>query len=177
MKKFLLLCLASVFALSMSWAQELVVAGKVTSTEDGSPLPGVNVIVKGTTNGTVTDTDGNYRITVPSGSGSLVFSFIGLVTQEVPIGDRTTVDIQLALDVTQLTEVVVTAVGIEREKKALGYSMATVNSQNLQQRSEVDPLRALQGKMAGVNIVGSGGSPGQSTRINIRGMSSLTGST
>lgn len=177
MKKFLLLCTSLVFVLSSTWAQELVISGRVSSTEDGSPLPGVNVVLKGTTNGTVTDADGNYRITVPSGAGSLVFSFIGLTTQEIAIGDRTVVDVQLSLDVTQLSEVVVTAVGIEREKKALGYAVSSVGAQNLQQRSEVDPLRALQGKMAGVNIVGGGGSPGQSTKINIRGMSSLTGNT
>jgi TonB-linked SusC/RagA family outer membrane protein len=87
------------------------------------------------------------------------------------------VDVSLGLDVTQLTEVVVTAVGIEREKKALGYSVASVNSAAITQRSESDPLRALQGKMPGVNITGAGGQPGQSTKINIRGQSSLTGNT
>jgi TonB-linked SusC/RagA family outer membrane protein len=177
MKKFLLLCVSLVFVSSSLWAQELVISGRVSSTEDGSPLPGVNVVLKGTTNGTVTDADGNYRMTVPGGSASLVFSFIGLTTQEVVVGDRTVVDVQLALDVTQLSEVVVTAMDISREKKALGYSVSSVGSQNLQQRSEIDPLRALQGKMAGVNITGAGGSPGQSTKINIRGMSSLTGNT
>jgi TonB-linked SusC/RagA family outer membrane protein len=176
MKKFLLF-FSFVFALTVAWAQERVVSGRVSSTEDGSALPGVNVVLKGTTNGTVTDSDGNYKLTVPADAGSLVFTFIGLQSQEVAIGDRTVIDVQLALDITQLTEVVVTAVGIEREKKALGYSVSSVNSTNLQQRSEVDPLRALQGKMAGVNIQGAGGSPGQSTKINIRGMSSLTGNT
>jgi TonB-linked SusC/RagA family outer membrane protein len=177
MKKFLLLCMSLVFVSSFAWAQELVISGRVASVEDGSALPGVNVVLKGTTNGTVTDADGNYRITVPSGSSSLVFSFIGLTTQEVVVGDRTVVDVQLALDVTQLSEVVVTAMDISREKKALGYAVSSVSGQNLQQRSEIDPLRALQGKMAGVNIQGAGGSPGQSTKINIRGMSSLTGNT
>lgn len=177
MKKFLLLCISSVFALSVAWAQELVISGRVSSMEDGSALPGVNVVLKGTTNGTVTDADGNYRITVPGGSSALVFSFIGLTTQEVTVGDRTVVDVQLQLDVTQLSEVVVTAMDISRDKKALGYSVSSVNATNLQQRSEVDPLRALQGKMAGVNITGGGGAPGQSTKINIRGMSSLTGNT
>lgn len=176
MKKFLLLC-SFVFAAGFVLAQERVVTGKVSSAEDGSTLPGVNVVLKGTTNGTVTDSDGNYSINVPQAGGTLVFSFIGLQTQEVEIGSRSTVDQVLGLDVTQLSEVVVTSLGLEREKKALGYSVASVGSQNLQQRSEVDPLRALQGKMAGVNIVGGGGSPGQSTKINIRGFSSLTGNT
>jgi TonB-linked SusC/RagA family outer membrane protein len=176
MKKILLLCFSFVFAVSV-WAQDRVVSGKVTSQEDGSTLPGVNVVVKGTTNGTVTDADGNFRLNVPADGGTLVFSFIGLQTQEVAIGERSVIDLQLGLDVKQLTEVIVTAVGIEREKKALGYSVASVGSENLQQRSEVDPLRALQGKMPGVNITGAGGSPGQSTKINIRGISSLTGNT
>jgi TonB-linked SusC/RagA family outer membrane protein len=176
MKKILLLCFSFVFVLS-AWAQDRVVSGRVTSTEDGSSLPGVNVVLKGTTNGTVTDVDGNYKLTVPSAGGTLVFSFIGLQTQEVAIGERSTVDIGLGLDVQQLTEVVVTAVGIEREKKSLGYSVASLNSDKIQSRSEVDPLRALQGKMPGVNIAGSGGAPGQSTKINIRGMSSMTGNT
>lgn len=176
MKKFLLLCFSFVFVLS-AWAQERVVQGKVTAQEDGSALPGVNVVLKGTTNGTVTDADGNFKLNVPSGGGSLVFSFIGLQTQEVPIGDRSVVDVQLGLDVQQLTEVVVTAVGIEREKKALGYSVANVSGSAMQQRSEPDPLRSLQGKMPGVQIIGGSGAPGSSTKINIRGYSSLTGST
>jgi TonB-linked SusC/RagA family outer membrane protein len=176
MKKFLLLCFSFVFVLS-AWAQDRVVSGKVSSAEDGSSLPGVNVVLKGTTNGTVTDANGSYRLTVPSSGGSLVFSFIGLQTQEVAIGDRSVVDIALGLDVQQLTEVVVTAVGIEREKKALGYSVAGISADQISQRSEVDPLRALQGKMPGVNIVAGGGAPGQSTKINIRGASSLTGNT
>ena len=82
MKKFLLVCFSFVFALSTAWAQERMVSGKVTSPEDGSTLPGVNVVLKGTTNGTVTDADGNYKLNVPSAGGTLVFSFIGLQTQE-----------------------------------------------------------------------------------------------
>ena len=176
MKKFLLLCFSFVFVLS-AWAQERVVSGKITPAEDGSTLPGVNVVLKGTTNGTVTDVDGNYRLNVPSTGGTLVYSFIGLQSQEIAIGERSIIDVSMGADVQQLTEVIVTAVGIEREKKALGYSVATVSADNLQQRSEVDPLRALQGKMPGVNITGGGGGPGQSTKINIRGISSLTGNT
>jgi TonB-linked SusC/RagA family outer membrane protein len=176
MKKFLLTCFALVFAVSL-WAQERTITGKVASAEDGTPLPGVNVVVKGTTNGTVTDADGNFSLSIPNSGASLVFSFIGLQTQEVLIGERSVVDVTLSLDVQQLSEVVVTAIGIEREKKGLGYSVATVKSDNIAQRSEPDPLRALQGKMAGVNIQGGGGAPGQSTKINIRGQSSLTGNT
>lgn len=174
MKKILLLCFAVVFAF-YAWAQERTISGKVTSAEDGSALPGVNVVVKGTTNGTVTDSEGSFKLTVPSSGGILTFSFIGLQSKEIEIGERTIVDVALSLDVQQLSEVVVTAVGIQREKKALGYAVATVSGDNVAQRSEPDPLRALQGKMPGVNITGGGGAPGQSTKINIRGVSTFTG--
>jgi TonB-linked SusC/RagA family outer membrane protein len=179
MKKFLLLgfMLMFAFTFSESWAQERTVSGKVTSVDDGSTLPGVNVVLKGTTNGTVTDIDGNFKLSVPSEGGTLVFSFIGLATEEVSVGTRSVIDVQMSPDVKQLSEVVVTAVGIEREKKALGYSVASVDAEQMQQRSEPDPLRSMQGKMPGVNITGGGGAPGQGTKINIRGMSSITGNT
>jgi TonB-linked SusC/RagA family outer membrane protein len=174
MMKFLLFMLTC-FALIMSQAkaQERTVTGKVTSAEDSAPLPGVNVVIKGTTNGTVTDADGSYSIHVPSNQSILQFSFIGLTTQEVTVDTRSIVDVQMQSDVKQLGEVVVTAVGIEREKKALGYSVETVNGNKIQQVSEPDPLRALTGKVPGVNIISSSGAPGSSTRITIRGNSSL----
>jgi hypothetical protein len=119
MKKFLLLCGAVLLLHTYALAQERTVSGRVTSTEDGSALPGVNVVVKGTTNGTVTDADGNYKLSVPSAQSALVFSFIGLKTSEVVVGERTVVDVSLALDVTQLSEVVVTwCWGSNRKKKA-----------------------------------------------------------
>lgn len=158
-------------------AQERTVSGKITSLEDGSTLPGVNVILKGTTNGTVTDIDGNFKLSVPADGGTLIFSFIGLKSEEVQVGSRSVIDLQMTSDVQQLSEVVVTAVGIEREKKALGYSIASVDADKLQQKSEPDPLRAMQGKMPGVVITGSNGAPGSSSKINIRGMSSMTGNT
>ncbi|MBL6447874.1 SusC/RagA family TonB-linked outer membrane protein [Fulvivirga sp. 29W222] len=177
MKKFLLLgfMLMLTFAFSESWAQERTVSGKVTSIDDGTALPGVNVVLKGTTTGTVTDIDGNYKLSVPSGEGTLVFSFIGLATEEIAIGTRSIIDVQMSQDVTQLSEVVVTAVGIERQAKALGYGVENVKGESVQQVSEPDPLRALQGKVAGVNISGSSGAPGSATRITIRGNSSLLG--
>jgi TonB-linked SusC/RagA family outer membrane protein len=159
----------------MAWAQERAVSGKVSSIEDGSVIPGVNVVLKGTTNGTTTDAQGTYKMNVPSSGGTLVFSFIGLKSEEVAIGERTTVDISLSLDVTQLTEVVVTAVGIQRDAKALGYSVKTVKPDQLLQKSEPDVLRSLQGKVPGLTITGSGGVAGSSTRITIRGINSFQG--
>src|ERR1044071_9485328 len=100
------------FALTLSFgaaAQDRVISGRIVTREDGSALPGVNVLVKGSTTGTVTDADGNFRITVPSGEAVLVFSFIGYQTQEITVGDRTVIDLQLDADVHQLAEVVVTA--------------------------------------------------------------------
>lgn len=157
-------------------AQDRTVSGRVTSAEDGSPLPGVNVVLKGTQSGTVTDVDGNYRLAVPGQPGEvLVFTFIGLQTQEVEIQSRTVVDIRMQTDVTQLSEVIVTAVGVEREARALGYSVENVSATKVQQVAEIDPLRALQGKVAGVNISGTSGAPGSSTRMTIRGNTSLLG--
>lgn len=174
MRKILLSCFFIAYAF-FSWAQERTISGKVTSSEDGSPLPGVNVVLKGTATGTVTDISGNYTLSVPASGGTLVFSFIGLASQEIEIGTRSTVDLQMEQDVRQLTEVVVTAAGIEREKKSLGYRIENVDGGKLQQVSEADPLRALQGKVAGVNITSSSGVPGSSTRITMRGNRSLLG--
>ncbi len=175
MRKILLLCCV----LSMVWshvvAQERTVTGTVTSQEDGSALPGVNVVLKGSTVGTVTDVAGNYRLSVPQTGGVLVFSFIGLKSQELDIAERTTINVPMGLDIQQLGEVVVTAAGIEREKKSLGYRLENVSGSKLQQISETDPLRGLQGKVAGVNIIGSSGVPGSSTRITMRGNRSLLG--
>lgn len=176
MKKILLLSSAVVFACISALAQERTVSGRVTSTEDGSFLPGVNVVIKGTTNGTVTDSDGNYRLSVATNGGSLIFSFIGLQTSEVAIGDRTVVDVSLALDVTQLSEVVVTAMGIERESKTLGFSVKEVKAEELTVGRTTNVVNALSGKVAGVRVAGSNGMTGSSSAIFIRGFTTFTGS-
>jgi TonB-linked SusC/RagA family outer membrane protein len=174
MQKFLLMtCMCLAIAWGDASAQVRSVSGKVTAVDDGSPLPGVNVVIKGTTTGTVTDSDGNYTIEAPASGGVLVFSFIGLQTQEIEIGARTRIDLQMTQDITELSEVVVTSMNIANEKKALGYSVESVSGNKVQQVSEPDPLRALSGKVPGVNIIASSGAPGSSTRITIRGNSSL----
>lgn len=174
MKKILL---ASFFVALFftTWAQERTVTGKVTSAEDGSPLPGVNVLIKGTTTGTSTDVSGNYAISVPSAGGTMVFSFIGLVTQEVEIGSRSTVDVAMASDVTQLTEVVVSAIGIERNTRDIVYANQTVSGEDLLSTPNKNTLEALRGKTAGVRLSTGSGSIGASTRIVLRGEGSLTG--
>ncbi|CCH51651.1 TonB-dependent receptor plug [Fibrisoma limi BUZ 3] len=158
-----------------AWAQERKITGKVTSADDGAPIPGVSVVLKGTTKGTNSDAEGNYSIAVPDKGGKLVFSFVGSATQEVEVGNRSSIDVRLENDSKQLTEVVVTAVGIQRDKKALAYAVSNVKGDLLQQRSEPDPLRALAGKVPGVNITAGNGAPGAGTRITIRGNNSFTG--
>src|SRR5690349_298859 len=153
--------------------QDRAVSGKVISAEDGVALPGVSVIVKGTQTGTVTDVGGNYRLSVPSESSVLVFSFIGYKTAEVAVEGRTTVDVHLETDVTELTEVVVTSFGIEQEKQALGYSVQSVSGKDIVQMRQPNIVSSLQGQVAGVQITNSGGAPGMSSRILIRGITSL----
>ena len=176
MKKFLLMCFSFGFALSV-WAQDRVVTGKLTSKEDGAALPGVNVLLKGTTSGTVTDADGMYKLPIPSSGGTLVYSFIGLETQEIEVGERSIIDVQLGSDLKQLSEVVVTGLGIQKERKALGYAVSTVSSELINQRAEGDVMRVLSGKAAGVDITQTSGMAGSGTNINIRGFSSITGTT
>lgn len=175
MRKPLLLMMV----LSLLWsgsvlAQERVVSGTVTSADDGSALPGVNVLVKGTTTGTVTDVNGEYRLDVQADGVTLVFSFIGFATSEVAVGSRTTVNIGLQPEVTQLTEVVVTAVGIETNKAQLGYSIENVKSDDILAARETNLVTALTGKAAGVQVISSAGSPGASANIRIRGNTSIS---
>ncbi|MFD2935524.1 SusC/RagA family TonB-linked outer membrane protein [Spirosoma flavum] len=155
-------------------AQDVAVSGRVTSSDDGSTLPGVSVQVKGTTRGAITDASGNYSISVPA-NARLVFSFIGFSGQEVAVGNKTTINVALVAGAQSLDEIVVTAQGIERDKRSLGYAIQEVSGNALSQRSEPNVLNALQGKVAGVSITTASGAPGASTNINIRGITSFTG--
>ncbi len=178
MRKALLFVVA-LFTMTLSYevsAQQRVITGTVISEEDGLGLPGATVLVKGTTVGTTTDLDGNYSINVPAGSDVLIFSFVGLETAEEAIGNRTIINVTLTTDAAQLSEVVVTAIGIEREKKALGYAVTTVGDEQLENRPEQDVARVLQGKVPGVNITSTNGMSGSGTNMVIRGYSSATGS-
>ncbi|MEJ2004180.1 MAG: SusC/RagA family TonB-linked outer membrane protein, partial [Cyclobacteriaceae bacterium] len=123
----------------------------------------------------VTDIDGNYRITVPDGSVTLVFSFIGLATQEIPLNNRSQLNVQMQTDTRQLNEVIVTAAGIEREQRALGYSVQEVDGQDLSQKSTNNVFESLQGKVAGLQINQNSGAPGGGSTILIRGATSLAG--
>jgi len=177
MRKTLLFVVA-VFTMILSFevsAQQRVITGTVISEEDGLGLPGATVLVKGTTVGSTTDNRGKYSINVPAGSNVLMFSFVGLKAQEVSIGSQSVVNVTLKSDAAQLTEVVVTSIGIERERKALGYAVTKVSSAQLENRPEADIARVLQGKVPGVNITSTNGMTGSGTNMIIRGYKSATG--
>ncbi len=154
-------------------AQGMQIKGKVTSAEDGSTLPGATVMVKGTTNVTVTDADGNYTLNVPSEAKLITISFVGMKTKEVPIAGQTVINIAMESEVVGLEEVVVTAMGIRRSEKSLGYSAAQVSSDEISKSKESSVLNSLEGKVAGVNVSSASGAPGASTKIILRGYTTL----
>lgn len=172
MKRILLLSFAFITAISFSVMAQKTVSGKVTDEASGEALPGVNVLIKGTTTGTQTDLDGNYRLSVEDGA-TLVFSYVGFETQEIEVGARTTIDITMGGAI-ELQEVVVTAVGIEREKKALGYAVSSFGSEDIAQKSDGDIGRVLRGKAPGVDVTQTNGMSGSGTNIIIRGYTSIT---
>lgn len=174
MKKFLLACLTIGLALT-AVAQDRVITGKTTSKEDGSPLAGVNIVLKGTINGTVSDGSGNYQLTVPSSGGTLVFSFIGLETKEIEIGEKSVIDVSLGSDLTQLSEVIVVAGGFQQKQRDLGTANTVINTSTLTAGRAVNLAGGLQGKVAGlqVNATSSGVNPDYS--IVLRGARSMTG--
>lgn len=158
----------------MTWAQERTITGKVTSSEDGSALPGVNVVVKGTTTGTVSDAEGKFSLSVPS-NATLVFSFIGLVTLEEVIGERTSIDVKLSSDITQLSEVIVVGYGTSLKKDLTG-AVANVTSKDIQNLPTLGIDQSLQGLAAGVFVSSNSGAPGGGISIRIRGQNSISGS-
>ena len=173
-KKFMLFLTCLFIGIGLATAQVTRVTGNVTSSEDGEPVVGASILVKGTNVGTITDIDGNFTISnVPSSATTLVVSFVGMQTQEVPI--RETVRVMLRPDSELLDEVVVTAMGISKERKALGYAVQDVKSDELTRGASTSLSSALQGKVSGVEISTSSGMPGASSNITIRGVRSFTG--
>ncbi len=157
-----------------AWAQNLTVTGKVTSAEDGSPLVGATVVVKGANLAAFTDAEGNFRITNAPADGILVVNYTGFERKEVPINGQSVVELALSPS-NVLQEVVITSFGIAREKKVLGYGSQSLSSENLLQSNQTNLVNALQGKVAGVVINSSAGAPGAGASINIRGINSLSG--
>ena len=152
-------------------AVQKTVTGTVTE-DSGMSLPGVSVVVKGTTVGTVTDINGKYEIAIDE-SGTLVFSFVGMTTQEITVGSQSVIDVVMAADALQVDEVVVTALGIKRETKKLGFAMTEVKGEEMASTNTINPVLALQGKSAGVSIGGSDGGMFGNSKIQIRGVSVL----
>ena len=154
------------------WAQ-VTVRGKVTDSDDGALLPGVNILEQGTTNGTTSDVEGNYTITV-SNDAVLVFSFVGYKTQEEIVGPRSVIDVSLEVDITTLSEIVVTAFGLEKKTKSLGYSTTEIGGEELVEAREISVASQLTGKIAGVEVNTPVTGPAGSTNILIRGMARLS---
>jgi TonB-dependent starch-binding outer membrane protein SusC len=172
MKKFILICFSVALAVGVV-AQERMVSGRVTSQEDGSAIPGVNVVVKGTATGAATDVDGNYTVSVQSDDAILVFTFIGFSTQEIPVGSQSTIDVQLAPDAQQLTEVVIMGYR-EESKRAITGSVNTVNAKAIQDVPIASIDQILQGRSPGVLVMGSSGQPGAAANVTIRGIGSIS---
>ncbi|MFT5890481.1 MAG: TonB-linked SusC/RagA family outer membrane protein [Dokdonia sp.] len=166
-----ILTLLLAFVVQVSFAQTTV-SGTVS--EENGPLPGASVLIKGTQTGAQTDFDGNYTIQA-SPNDVLVFSYVGYSNQEVTVGNQTTINVTLASD-NQLEEVIVTAQGIKREKKALGYAVSEVSSEEIENRTEGDVGRILSGKASGVAITSQSGASGSATNVVIRGYNSINGS-
>lgn len=171
MKKLLLVTL--LLLSGTAWSQDRTVTGKVTSSDEGMGLPGVNVIVQGTNKGTTTDAEGNYSIQLAESETTLVFSFVGYSTQTVQVENRSVIDIELQSDVVSLSEIVVVGYGTQREKD-LTSAISTVKTDELVKTPTSQAMQALQGKVPGMQIV-SAGAPGASPTVRIRGLGSYPG--
>ncbi|MCD6556814.1 MAG: carboxypeptidase-like regulatory domain-containing protein, partial [Bacteroidales bacterium] len=157
---------------------QINVNGKVTDAKNGDPIPGVSISVKNFTEVAVlTDSEGNYTITVPEGGTTLIFNYFGMKTKTVEINNRTVLDVELESSDITIDDVVVTALGIKREKKALGYSVQDVSGEDISKSNPDNVVSALSGNIAGAQIITSSGQVGASSTISIRGNKTFTGST
>lgn len=161
---------------TLLWAQDKQITGSVTSSEDGSALPGVNILIKGSTVGTVTDSKGSYTISAPSATSTLVFSFVGFKTNEIVAGSRSRIDVTLEPDFNNLAEVVITgAGGFQTKTKSLGTAASLVTTEILNAGKAVNIASGLQGKVAGFQISGTSSGVNPEYRLVLRGQRSLTG--
>jgi TonB-linked SusC/RagA family outer membrane protein len=175
MRKLLLIISVLFFGLAIqTFAQDRQISGKVVSSEDNSPLPGVSIAVKGTSRGTTTGADGSYKISVGSGA-SLTFSFVGFDNKTVAVGNQSVINVALGSNTSELQEVVITALGVQRQKESLGYAATTIKGSEINQAKAVSVASALQGKVSGlqINTVNNGVNP--SNRVVLRGNRSLLG--
>lgn len=167
MKKAILALLVFMYSFA-SFAQGLQVKGVVTSADDGQPIPGVSVVVKGTTTGIITDIDGNYSVNAKSNS-TLVFSFVGMKTQEIPVNSKAVINVVMSTEQTDIDEVVVVGYGTQKKSLVTG-AISKVSSEDLKKSSDMRVTQALQGKTAGVVISSNSGQPGDQVSIRIRGI-------
>lgn len=154
---------------------QTTVKGVVVDAASGLGLPGVSVVVKNTTKGTTTDFDGNYNIEVSNAGSILQFSYLGFTTQEIAVKGQTVINVSLIEDVSKLDEVVVTALGIKRERKSLGYAVQELKGEGLTEARETNVANALSGKISGIQVIKGSNGPASSSKIVLRGNSSLTG--
>ncbi len=175
MRKFMMMLALLIFAGMQVVLAQVTVTGTVSSSEDGKPIPGATVLVKGTTVGMTTDLDGKYSLQVPGSGRILVFSFVGMKTKEVAIGNQKTINVTLDPDVLDIEGVVVTALGISREKKSLGYAVQEASGVEMSRAANPNIQTTLSGKFAGVQVRQSSGMPGAPAQIFIRGARSFSG--
>jgi TonB-linked SusC/RagA family outer membrane protein len=177
MIKNLLLSLTFLCSVSLAMAQgDKTVTGKVTDGETGEAIPGVNVIAKGTSSGTVTDINGDYTLTVTSDVTSLIYSYVGYMQEEVVIGDRSTINITLTPDITALSEVVVVGYGTQ-QKKEITSAVVALDEKQFNQGNVNDPTQLLQGKVPGLSVYNKGGDPNSTPTIRLRGISTVGANT
>ncbi|HSV88306.1 MAG TPA: SusC/RagA family TonB-linked outer membrane protein [Bacteroidales bacterium] len=174
MKKFFTIFGLLLFLGLSAHGQERLVTGTVVNLADGTLLPGVTITVKGTPRGVITDIQGRYQIAALPGE-TLVFSFIGMVTREITLDNRVMVNMELEPDIAVLDEIVVTALGISRESKALGFSVTEVSANQIAQTGEINPISSLAGKVAGLDITQTTAGPSGSRRVVIRGINEIMG--
>ncbi len=155
--------------------QGVKVTGTITDSENNA-IPGVNVFEKGTTSGTITDIDGNYAIEVPGAESIIVFSSVGYLTEELVVGNRSQIDLSLTEDITQLSEIVVTAFGLERDKKSVTYAAQNVSAEEISEARPLSIAEGLSGKVAGLSVTRVGGIPGSDPKVILRGNRSIAGS-
>lgn len=156
-----------------SAAEAQVVKGRVTSREDGTTMPGVNILIKGTQSGTTSDASGNYSLEVGTGNPTLVFSFVGYVQEEVSVNGRSVIDVAIAPSAENLKEVVVTALGISRDARSLAYSVSNIKGEDMVKAGNPNLLKSLDGKVSGVNFTNLSSDPTSSVLVNIRGTTAM----
>ena len=167
-----MLCVS--FLCSLIAVSQSAVKGKISMSSDNSSIPGATVLIKGTSKGTSTDINGDYYLTLTEQADTLQISFVGFITVEVAIAGRAVVDVSMVENTEQLSEFVVTALGISKEKKALGYAVAEVDVSKMTKARDANVVNTISGKVAGVQVSKTSGGPGTSSRIVIRGNKSIS---